>query len=68
MKNCMVKLTELFFSNQLTLNLTNKKLVTEQSTDLRNTKMYDKITINGNVIHWKNQVKYIGLMIDELLS
>ena len=30
--------------------------------------MYDKMTINGNVIHNENKVKYLGLMIDEKLS
>ena len=30
--------------------------------------MYDRITINGNVIHGENKVKYFSLMIDENLS
>ena len=30
--------------------------------------MYDKMTINGNVIHRENKVKYLGLIIDEKLS
>ena len=30
--------------------------------------MYDKMSINGNVIHRENKVKYLGLIIDEKLS
>ena len=30
--------------------------------------MYDKMTINGNVSHREDKVKYLGLIIDEKLS
>ena len=30
--------------------------------------MYNKMTINGNVIHREKKVKYLGLMTDEKLS
>ena len=65
MKNSMVKLTECFSCNRLTLNIT--QLIIVYSMDLRNTKNVCKMTIGENVIHCENKVKHLGVIGDEKL-
>ena len=68
MKNCMVKLTDWFSCNRLTLNLTKTCYSIFHGPKKHIPRMYNIMTINGNVIHRENKVKYLGLMIDEKLS
>ena len=68
MKNCMVKLTEWYSCNRLTLNLTKTCYSIYHGPKKQVPKMYNRMTINGNIIHQENKVKYLGLMIDETLS
>ena len=68
MKNCMIKLTDWFSCNRLTLNLTKTCYSIFHGPKKHIPRMYNKMTLNGNVIHRENKVKYLGLMIDEKLS
>ena len=66
LKNSMVKLTECFSCNRLTLNIT--QLIMIYSMDLRNTKNVCKMTIDeNNVIHCENKVKHLDVIGDEKL-
>ena len=68
MRDCLVRLSNWFKCNRLTLHLDKTCYSIYHGPKKKIPRRYDKISIDGHIIHREHKIKYLGLIIDETLS
>ena len=68
MRDCLVRLSNWFKCNRLTLHLDKTCYSIYHGPKKKIPIRYDKISIDGHIIHREHNIKYLGLIIDETLS